>query len=103
MSFKKDIISKALLNTNPGIEYRFYKDDIDTLEWLDKTKNHTSIDIVKEEIKRLQVECDAKQYQRDRINEYPDLQECIHAILDGELTALQKKRSAVKDKFPKPE
>ena len=55
------------------------------------------------ELKRLQAEYDAKQYQRDRINEYPDLQECIHAILDGELTALQKKRSAVKDKFPKPE
>ncbi len=55
------------------------------------------------EIIRLQAEYDAKQYQRDRINEYPDLQECIHAILDGELTALQKKRSAVKDKFPKPE
>jgi len=61
----------------------------------------------KEEIdakfKELQTDYNAKQYQRDRINEYPDLQECIHAILDGELTALQKKRSAVKDKFPKPE
>ena len=78
MSFKKDIISKALLNTNPGIEYRFYKDDIDTLEWLDKTKNHTSIDIVKEEIKRLQVEYDAKQYQRDR--NYPNIGEQLDML-----------------------
>ena len=71
MSFKKDIISKALLNTNPGIEYRFYKDDIDTLEWLDKTKNHTSIDIVKKEIKRLQAEYDAQAYARNR--QYPSI------------------------------
>jgi len=58
---------------------------------------------IQAKLKELQDAYDAKQYQRDRINEYPDLQECIHAILDGELTALQKKRSAVKDKFPKPE
>ena len=73
MSLKKDIISKALLNTNPGLEYRFYSGDIDTLEWLDKTKNHTSIDIIKEEIKRLQADYDAKKYQRDRI--YPSIGE----------------------------
>jgi hypothetical protein len=71
MSLKKDIISKALLNTNPSIEYRFYTDDIDTLEWLDKTKNHTSIDIVKKEIKRLQAEYDAQAYARNR--QYPSI------------------------------
>ena len=41
-------------------------------------------------------------YQRDRLQEYPDLQECIHAILDDDLTALQAKRKLVKDKYPKP-
>ena len=44
----------------------------------------------------------ASQYQRDRFKEYPDLQECIHAILDDDLTALQAKRKLVKDKYPKP-
>ena len=78
MSLKKDIISKALLNTNPGLEYRFYSGDIDTLEWLDKTKNHTSIDIIKEEIKRLQAEYDAKQYQRDR--QYPPIGDQLDEI-----------------------
>jgi hypothetical protein len=28
-------------------------------------------------------------------------QECVHAILDDELTALQEKRQAVKPKYPK--
>ena len=55
------------------------------------------------EIKRLNEEYDAKKYQRDRLAEYPDLQECIHAILDDDLTELQAKRKLIKEKFPKPE
>ena len=45
----------------------------------------------------------ATQYQRDRQMEYPSIQECIHAILDDDLTALQAKRKLVKAKYPKPE
>jgi len=43
------------------------------------------------------------QYQVDRLAEYPSLQDCIHALLDGgdTLTDLQAARQAVKDKYPK--
>ena len=41
------------------------------------------------------------QYQRDRLEEYPSIEECVHAILDNELDALQIKRQAVKQKYPK--
>jgi len=44
---------------------------------------------------------DAQEYSRKREAEYPTIQECIHAILDDDLTALQKKRKAVKTKYPK--
>ena len=43
----------------------------------------------------------ATQYIRDRATEYPSIQECVHAILDDDLTALQKKRQTVKTKYPK--
>ena len=33
--------------------------------------------------------------------EYPSIEECVHAILDDEVDALQIKRKAVKDKYPK--
>ena len=55
------------------------------------------------EIDRLEEAYNAKQYQRDRLQEYPSIQECIHAILDDDLEALQAKRTAVKAKYPKPE
>lgn len=40
----------------------------------------------------------------NRLAEYPSLQDCIHALLDGgdTLTDLQAARQAVKDAYPKP-
>lgn len=53
------------------------------------------------ELKRLQDEYAAQEYARQREAEYPSIQECVHAILDDDLDALQKKRAAVKTKYPK--
>ena len=44
----------------------------------------------------------AATYGWKREQEYPSIEECIHAILDDDLAALQVKRKAVKDKYPKP-
>ena len=49
-----------------------------------------------------QAEWDAQEYARNRKEEYPSIEECVHAILDNQLDALQVKRQAVKDKYPKP-
>jgi len=35
------------------------------------------------------------------MSEYPTIEECVHAILDDDLEALQAKRTAVKEKYPK--
>ena len=43
----------------------------------------------------------AEEYERNRKEEYPTIQECVHAILDDDLDALQVLRQAVKDKYPK--
>ena len=43
----------------------------------------------------------AKTYADKRKEEYPTIEECVHAILDGELDDLQIKRQAIKDKYPK--
>ena len=40
-------------------------------------------------------------WKRSREAEYPLIQECVHAILDDDLTALQEKRQAIKTKYPK--
>ena len=48
-----------------------------------------------------QTEYDAQDYARSRKTEYPTIEECVHAILDDDLDALQVLRQAVKDKYPK--
>ena len=48
-----------------------------------------------------QVGWDAQAYARNRKPEYPSIEESVHAILDDDLVALQAKRSAVKEKYPK--
>ena len=55
---------------------------------------------VKTEQDKLQAEYDAKSYSRKREAEYPSIQECVHAILDDDLDALQAKRAEIKTKYP---
>ena len=50
---------------------------------------------------RQQSDFDTQEYARKRQAEYPTIEECVHAILDDDLTALQEKRQAVKTKYPK--
>jgi len=42
-------------------------------------------------------------YKILRLAEYPSFEECMHAILDDQLDAIQDKRKKIKNKFPKPE
>jgi len=53
------------------------------------------------EIARFTAEDAANEYKNLRQREYPSIKECVHAILDDDLAALQVKRQAVKDKYPK--
>ena len=51
----------------------------------------------------IRAEYDALEWKRNRQKEYPDVIECVHALLDGgdTLTDLQAQRTAVKDKYSK--
>jgi len=49
----------------------------------------------------LQEEWESELYARKRQVEYPSVQECVHAILDDQLDALQAKRASIKTKYPK--
>ena len=48
-----------------------------------------------------QAEWDAQEYARLRKVEYPSIEECVHAILDDDLEALQAKRAEIKARYPK--
>ena len=84
----------------------------DNLNGDDANKTYANLVIHSDDAKPTEQECidgvaalqsdwDSKDYERLRKTEYPTIEECVHAILDDDLTALQVKRQAVKDKYPK--
>jgi len=99
------MIIEAILKINPNAKVSVRGNDINTCEiqWHEGTTPIPKADI-ETKMSELQADYDAKQYQRDRLTEYPNHNDCIHALLDGgdTLTELQAKRQATKLKFPKP-
>jgi hypothetical protein len=96
-----DII-KAIQKINPNAEVSVNDDDINQITWHNGTTPISKADIEAKMVE-LQVEYDAEEWKRNRQAEYPTLQDCIHALLDGgdTLTELQAKRTATKTKYPK--
>jgi hypothetical protein len=96
------MILEAILKINPKAEASVEADDINQITWLNGTTPIPKADI-QTKIDELQAEYDAEEWKRNRQAEYPTLQDCIHALLDGgdTLTELQAKRTATKTKYPK--
>jgi len=97
--FNKKTTTDAILSLKPGAQWTLRGEE---LEWLDTEQTQPTQAEIDAEVIRLQAEYDAQAYSRNREAEYPSVQECVHAILDDDLTALQEKRQAVKAKYPKP-
>ena len=95
-------ISKAIKKINPDAEYTYQAEDINQITWLNGTTPISKADI-EAKMTELQAEYDAEEWKRNRQAEYPSIDDCIHALLDGgdTLTELQAKRTATKTKYPK--
>ena len=96
-------VADAILALEPTAEFSVTSEDLDKIEWYSEDVTQPSNEDIQAKLDELQAIEDAKEYQRDREAEYPSLQDCIHALLDGgdTLTDLQAARQAVKDKYPK--
>ena len=78
-------------------------EDINQITWYDgNPTNITNQQILDKQVE-LQTAYAALEWKRNRQKEYPNHEDCIHALLDGgdTLTDLQTKRTTVKDKYPK--
>jgi len=98
------MIIDAILKINPNAQVSVNGDDINTCEitWHNGTTPISKADIEAKMVE-LQAEYDAEEWKRNRQAEYPKIEDCIHALLDGgdTLTELQAKRTAIKTKYPK--
>ena len=90
--------AEAIASLKPEAEFVMRGEE---LEWLSPDIDIPSDDEIDAEMKRLETEYDSQAYARKRAAEYPSIQECVHAILDDDLDALQTKRAEIKKKYPK--
>ena len=96
-------VAQAILALEPTAQFAVIEEDLDQIDWLSDDVSEPSKEDIQAKLDELQAIEDAKQYQRDRKAEYPSIEDCVHALLDGgdTLTDLQELRQAVKDKYPK--
>jgi hypothetical protein len=96
-------ITDSIFAINPIAQFTFKDNNIDTIEWCGGTAPISKADIEAKMVE-LQADYDTEVWKRNRQAEYPNHNDCIHALLDGgdTLTELQAKRQEVKSKFPKP-
>ena len=106
-------ISEALISLKPGAQWSLNGDEYNGLIWNEPPvweggQKKPTREEVEEEVARLQAEYEAKEYQRQRAPEYPDLREFVDAYYwaqKGDETKMNEyitKCDAVKDIYPKP-
>jgi hypothetical protein len=102
------MLDQALLSLRPGAEWTLNGDTYEGLVWLDTVQQKPTLEEINEEIERLTIEFNSKQYQRDRAVNYPNVKEQLdmiwHAINQDKLDKTSDfylALKSVKDTHPK--
>lgn len=88
----------ALESLKPGAEWLLTDDK---LEWLDTKQTEPTQEEIDAEIKRLQDQYDANEYQRSRALEYPSIPDQLDEIYHNGINAWKAVIKQTKDKYPK--
>ena len=88
----------ALESLKPGAEWLLTDDK---LEWLDTKQTEPTQEEIDAEIKRLQDQYDANEYQRSRAFEYPSIADQLDEIYHNGIDSWKAIIKQTKDKYPK--
>jgi phosphosulfolactate synthase (CoM biosynthesis protein A) len=93
-------IINAILAINPDAQVCVTGDGVDKITWENGTPAISNEDILAKQAE-LKTAYDAKQYQRDRAEEYPTWQDQLDDIYHNGIDAWKATIKATKDKYPK--
>jgi len=93
-------ICSAILAINPSAKVLVKSEDLDQITWHDGTTPISKADIQAKQAE-LKTDYDAKQYQRDRANEYPSWQDQLDDIYHNGIDGWKATIKVIKDKYPK--
>jgi len=102
-----DIIH-AVHSLRPGASWFINGDTYEGLQWLEKPvreggQKKPTQEEVEAEVARLQQEWENNQYQRDRVKEYPSIQDQLDTLYHQGYDGWKAMVNEVKNKYPKPE
>ena len=102
MTFKIRL-NKAIKAINPSAQFSITNEDFSTIKWIDGTEPISQSDVEAKQAE-LQADYDAKQYQRDRANEYPPIADQLDYIYHNGVTKWKTDMiTPGKEKYPKPD
>lgn len=94
-------LTKAIISLHPTASWEINGDTYEGLLWYSEDiAKPTEAELIAE-CDRLQAEYDTKQYQRDRVAEYPSIADQLDTLYHGGYDAWKAQVKAVKDKYPK--
>ena len=94
------LLIKAIQKINPKAEVSINADDINQITWHNGTTPIPTNEILAKQ-QELIAEYNAKQYQRDRANEYPSIVDQLDDIFHDGIDSWKLKIQTIKDKYPK--
>ena len=96
-----DIVS-AILALDANAQVSVDGNSLDSITWHDGNPNNITNEQITAKQTELQADYNAKQYQRNRKNEYPSWQDQLDKIYHDGIDAWKADIKAIKDKYPKP-
>jgi len=97
----------AINSLYPTVEFSIRDDDYDTLVWYEPPEEEGGIpkptkEEVEAEIVRLQALYEYNQYQRDRAEAYPSIEDQLDLLYHGGYDVWKEEINKVKEQYPKP-
>lgn len=101
-------LHQAIANLANGARYQMSGNSYVGLEWLEPSpidggQEKPTEEEVYAEVARLQALYEYNQYQRDRAEAYPSIEEQLDLLYHGGLDAWKAEINKVKEQYPKPE
>ena len=100
---RKPGLVEAIVSLVPNAQVSTMETDTDwEINWIVPSSAPVTNAQLKTEIARLGAEWDALQYQRNRADAYPKIEDQLDTLFHGGINAWKAQIQEVKDQFPKP-
>lgn len=94
----------AILELAPNSKFRFENGNgYDNLVWLEEDESNKPTETAfNNKVSELQTRYSSHEYQRNRVNEYPTIDEQLDDLYHNGIDGWKETIKAIKDKYPKP-